>query len=304
MKRFFKQIGLFCLPLVTMIGVFIGASTYHIRKNADFSIPPNCKNIIAGHSHAALAYNDSILQGYYNVAQTAEGYPYTYFKVKKILTNNEHIKNVYVEFTNNQIIKWSTARVWGEYFVVNQKRCFTVQDDFSFFLKASYHHSNIDDIFKIAKNVVKNNFNFLTQKDPSYINYFWRDTKDLHNVFDRNALKNNANKKVEKENAQSFSLEAVKEIENSVNFKYLIKIKEFCALKNVNLILLRSPFTNMHDQSNELIFQNLLERNFSDIEFLDFHEFPLPDSCFADANHLNKIGKDSFSTYLIQHVFK
>lgn len=54
---------------------------------------------------------------------------------------------------------------------------------------------------------------------------------------------------------------------------------------------------NYNYQQNELIFQKIWKDKFKEVTFLDFKDFPLNDSDFADIEHLNDKGAKKFSTY-------
>ena len=68
-----------------------------------FSIPTAKSSVILGHSQSECGFNDSLIEGFYNLSQSGEGYPYSYFKAKKILENNNHIDHIFIVYTNNQI---------------------------------------------------------------------------------------------------------------------------------------------------------------------------------------------------------
>ena len=73
------------IPLSLVFTISYLWSTNIIEKGSYFSIPNEIHSVILGHSHSACAFNDSIIDGFYNLSQNTEGYPYTYFKAQKII---------------------------------------------------------------------------------------------------------------------------------------------------------------------------------------------------------------------------
>ena len=87
------------------------------------------------------------------------------------------------------------------------------------------------------------------------------------------------------------------EEELGYQFDYLMKIVELCKIYNVELILINTPTYKSEIYSNNTL-QSYYNRYFSQIKYLDFSDFVLPDSGYGDIEHLNYKGAEIFSQYL------
>ncbi len=85
-----------------------------ISKNANFQLLSTTENVLFGHSHSECAFNDSLITNFKNLSNSGESYFYILPKVKNIVSQNPQIKNVFIEFTNNQITTNMNNWIWGE----------------------------------------------------------------------------------------------------------------------------------------------------------------------------------------------
>jgi hypothetical protein len=74
-----------------------------MRSKAQFTLETPVENVIFGHSHPECAYNDSLIGNFKNLAQSRQSYFYSFSKIKNVHKQNPQIKNIFIEFTNNQI---------------------------------------------------------------------------------------------------------------------------------------------------------------------------------------------------------
>ena len=93
----------------------------------------------------------------------------------------------------------------------------------------------------------------------------------------------------------SYTLENYTE---SYNIQYLKRIIEHCRSKKKPVFFVRSPqHANWPFLENEKNFQAILKTKFPGVEFLDFNDFPIKNTEFADLNHLNPAGAEIFSNW-------
>jgi hypothetical protein len=114
MNRFIKRYLLFVSLFLLTIILELVITNSIIDRKAIFNSKKTTKYIIAGDSHPECAFNDSLLPGFTNYAQSGESYFYTFFKIKKLIEQNKNIEAVFVEFTNNQITKEMDGKIWGD----------------------------------------------------------------------------------------------------------------------------------------------------------------------------------------------
>lgn len=295
MKRFLKNSVIFAFGLSLLFLLFFSISTSYISKGNYFSIPKNVKNIILGHSHSACAFNDSLIDGFYNLSQNTEGYPYSYFKLKKILEHNNHVEQVFVELTNNQITAWGENRVSGLYLDVNMPRNFPVMD--AGFVGLSFVESkNPKRILNAVIQGNKSNAEFLFSNSDNYIQYVWKTHKTPTRAYKGPKVDAAKESRHPKTGTPQSDVQVL-----GTNLEYLVKLIQLCQAKRVALYFVRSPMPPNTVIVNESDFQRFLKtKEFQDIPFLDFKEYPLPNPMFADKQHLNKQGQDLFSIFFNQ----
>ncbi|MEM7187613.1 MAG: hypothetical protein AAF466_13240 [Bacteroidota bacterium] len=288
MRRFLKHSILFLFGVITLFVVFLYASSAYIASGDYFNVPKEVTMLFMGHSHSACAYEDNIIEGAYNISQNTEGYPYTYFKLKKLLEHNEQISRVFVEFTNNQITPFAKNRVSGSYLHVNMPRSFPVMAPS--FVSAQFIQNK--NPITIAKAIVKgsrSNAEFLTQPEQDYVTAQWRDHETPDRTFDPgDALRTTPGSSPPAQNTLP-----------ATNLDYLARIVALCENRGVQLFFVRSPMPAKTQLPNEPQFQEqLASKRFAHVPFLDFKNYPLPNDRFADKQHLNRRGQKQFSHFV------
>jgi hypothetical protein len=115
--------------------------------------------------------------------------------------------------------------------------------------------------------------------------------------------------KIERSDASSLKQASKASLDNNINDKkgnnlsimnieYLRKIIDFCKYNHKKVLLVRCPqHKNFEFRKNEKIFSQIKNNYLSDVELLDFNNFPLRDDEFADYGHLNYKGALKFSSY-------
>ena len=292
MKRFLKNSVIFILGLSLLFLLFFSVTTSYISKGDYFSVPKRVENIILGHSHSACAFNDSLIDGFYNLSQNTEGYPYSYFKLKKVLERNDHVRQVFVELTNNQITAWGENRVSGLYLDVNMPRSFPVMDA-SFVWSTLIKSKNPKRTLNALIQGNKSNAEFLLSGNDNYIHHIWKTHKTPSRSYQAPEIDE------AEESVQPIPEIREPEVQTlGTNLEYLVKVIQLCQAKGVALYFVRSPMPPNTVIANEPEFQRFLKsKEIRNTPFLDFKEYPLPNPMFADKQHLNKQGQDLFSIF-------
>ncbi|MDR0427925.1 MAG: hypothetical protein LBH12_04905, partial [Dysgonamonadaceae bacterium] len=79
---------------------------------------------------------------------------------------------------------------------------------------------------------------------------------------------------------------------------YLLKIAELCKSRDVELILLNVPMYKPEVYGDNELANDFHDAYLSDVKYMDYSAFTLPDSCYRDIGHLNYRGARIFSQYL------
>lgn len=282
MKIFFKKVAVFHgLVLITIL-LIVFIPIFVIKKNSTFKLKENKTIALFGHSHPECAFNDSIISDIRNLANAAESYFYTFQKIKKIIPENPQIKTVFIEFTNNQIDKKAEQWIWGYDKMSNAFPTYSPfinTEDFNLLFKNNFK----DLVTCISISSKKNLIRIINS------NYTFVENMGFRPRIDRDELENDRNKNLHNKSLDNFDI-------SEVNLQYLRKIIDYCRSQKIEIYLIRTPTHKDYKYvKNEKKFQEIRNKDFSDVEFLDFIYFITSDEHFSDLDHLNYKGAEVFS---------
>lgn len=292
MKRLLTRF-VFFLTIFGIAWVMVAAIIYTlVDDDVYFRLPAETRSLILGHSQAECAFNDSLIGGCRNFAQSGESYFYTYYKAKRLLEANPQIETVFLSFSNNQVRKAIDGWIYQSTYLNNKGpryAPFYSIEDRAFLLSI-----NPGGYLKMEGLGLKKNLHFLLLKKPagSYVKKLkWGGYLSLKvNKLDslaavRTRTPHNADTTV-----------------SVYNIRYLKKIIGLCKQHDVRLVLVRSPLHSSFPAENETQFQAMLQRELKEVPFLDFKDFPLGNEEFADEQHLNRQGAAKFSRYFRSYL--
>ena len=295
MKIFLYKTAIFIGFCVLIISLTFYLSTTLIKNKAKFLIDLPVKNAVFGHSHPECAYNDTLIHDFKNFAQSRQSYFYSFVKIKNVISQNKSIKNVFIEFTNNQIHKNKDNWIWDDSAISNR-----LPNYLPFLDKGQinllYTKNSKSFVAGASKSFRYNLTNLLLFKydySAKIGGYRWLD----HTMKDSSI--------VGLEKTQSTTSDKKHSELSHENIKYLEKIVKYCKDHNINIYLIRSPqHKYCPDRNNEKIFIEIKNTKFKEVEFLDFNDFPLKNNEFADLSHLNIKGAKNFSIWFDEIIGK
>lgn len=274
--------------LIVIISFFVGN---RILENSNYyKLLNSTRYIVFGDSKPESAFNDDLIENTINLSNSGEAYFYTYLKARKFVSNNSQIEAVFIEFSNNSIEQIAESAIWDDVYLPIR-------------LPTYLPHMNYDEIKLIWE---KNRSGFLNNLPKSILRNIYRNYK--HILFNEKGfikenrfggylfLTRNKTDSILSEMSEKRELEnSSVQLANS-NLTYLSKLINYCHREKVKVYLIRTPLhskvTNSH---NEKLFQEILSKEYAEIEFLDFSKFPLSNSEFGDLSHLNFKGAEKFS---------
>lgn len=282
MQRFIKNtILIFALFLVVVIGsIYTSSKLCYALFN--FQIPVEKTTLITGHSLAECAIDDSIYTDAINLSQSATGYFYSYLKIKELINNNPHVDTIILGISYSDIGEGADER-FSSFKRLKSKlprHLFICSKDE---LIDIYNAVGLELLFCLPPSIYRNMFMLGKGTDV-----FGSHRKLNINVLDAavdNALVTNS------ENAKLCTYE----------LEYLIKINSFCKDKSVKLILMHLPLHDSVVRGSHLYkikYTEIISAFTDNTTIVDYSEFEIPDSGFADRYHLNKDGSYLFSTYI------
>lgn len=285
MRQFIKLSITFLIVLFTLIFLLVESSEYLVKNNSDFKLSNNIEYLVLGHSHPECAFNDSLIENFKNISESGESYFYTYFKAKEIIEQNPSIEIVFIEFTNNQINESMNDWIWKEKYMYYRYPRYSPFMNFTDKIVLAknnllgYLNSASLSLKENSGRVINQNFNF-ANSIGGYL-YLNRDKTDSLVI----------NMKKDFSETEKFKI-------SEYNLKYLSKIIDLCENNGKRVFLIRSPLHSMYSgYSYEKTYQQIRNKYYSSIEYLDFSKFPLSNSEFGDLEHLNYKGAKIFSSY-------
>ena len=286
MKKFLNYSLIFITLVITFFTSLFFITKKIVIDKTNYKIEKSIDKIIIGHSHSECAFNDSLVNNCKNISASADSYFYSYYKLMTILNNNNNIKTIFVEFSNNQLTQQSDKWTWDDKYLPFKYQVygtFINKEGFNFLL-----NKNPKGLFAGQIKMLRQNIKIITTSHYNYLynrgGYLYLTGNNLKNELE-NQLKDNSNDKKDSIISES-------------NLIYLEKILSFCKEKNIKVYFIRSPMHNKYNGIyNELILQNICKTRFRTIEFLDFKDYPLEDSDFSDLEHLNYRGAKKFSIW-------
>lgn len=288
MNKFIKQTTVFIACCIFMLAALMFVPAYIVNKKSKFVIGEQYKIVLFGHSHPECAFNDTLIPGFKNLSHSAESYFYTYQKVKKVLSQNPQIETVLIEYSNNQIDEKMDDWTWGYKYMSNmfpQYASFMDKADIGVLIK-----NNPNDLMNCTSVLTRMNLLRIFTFNYNFTNTiggYLRIKNSLASSI-KPALNTAAN---ETTGATGLHL-------SEVNIQYLQKIIEYCHNMHKKVYLVRSPQHKSYEYlKNEKDFIRIKNIKFAAVAFLDFNNFPLKDSEFADPGHLNYKGAAKFSAW-------
>ncbi len=301
MKIFIINILKF-FSIIFILIIIVVASYYTIINREEFwKLPNNEKLIVFGSSRSTCAFSDELIPDFVNISSAGESYFYTQFKLKKIITSNQQLNTIFIEFDERDILKKHESWIWSEKYLRKRLATYLPIMDFQEFGVILKNNS------KAVLNIPPKNF--LKEALYSYYNL----------IFENNCFKSKSKRYGGAAYLERSLNDSLVEIEKSyreknkllnckideINIHYLIKILEFCKQNKVRVCFIKTPVHKMCYSKNEKeAYNEILNTNFSNIMFLNFEYFPLEDKDFSDFEHLNYIGAEKFSKWFAQILDK
>lgn len=267
---------------ITVVGsVITGACMY--MKNQDFKTEKNI--LVIGDSHTECAVDDDFFRRAANYSKSATAYIYSYAALRKFIADNPQIDTVLLSFHPSSLLferegEWifnesvmaEKIPVYLPYFSIEDYGLFIFHSQF---YKSAFSVPQVagDHYFGSDTNWAKSHFGEYLSLPYNRLQESLKKVKPLDNFDKRDTV-------------------------SRIALNYITKINDFCRQRNIALVLINAPMYKYKKYSNYIEFFENRKKHLGDLLFLDYGEFAMPDSCYADLTHLNKYGARLFSKYL------
>jgi hypothetical protein len=281
MKTFLKNFLLFLLPITIVLILSFIIIVYANNHSNTYKIESNISSIYIGDSHIQYAINDSLISGSLNLAQSAESFYFSYYKIKNILNHNPSIETVYLGLSYHNLSIYYDRFIDGEYSA-------DVAPNYFYLLPLKEQMRMINwkrnNIFPVISRITKNGLNSILNNNT--YPYIGRFTNQFDNTI---AINSSMDKRILFQYYTNDELNVF----SKLNIDYLDKIINLCRSKGVELITLNTPLHNYYNKRIPPIYKEKLIDiiNSKDLNNIDLSNFKLSDDCFIpDGDHVSKIG--------------
>lgn len=287
MKKFILKVCLFsALCAAALLGAF---AVYFLRMNAmSFALPPDRKILFIGDSHVEIGVNDALIAGAFNFAKSGDPYLDQLARLKKLLRDNPQIETVFVSVTPLAISRDGDARIFNGFTLQS-----IVPNALPIYSRRERQMYLSREPVTLAKFIFGKPIRLMASAlSPSRKRMMAR----LGAYFSSSGRR--LERSVRGERAAPHFRGNADVCGNALQIEYLRKIVDFTRSRGARVIFLNPPIFRAREFFDVPFFESVLRENFSDVEFWDYADFPVPDECRQDINHLNRWGAEIFSREL------
>ncbi|MDR1256999.1 MAG: hypothetical protein LBJ86_04575 [Spirochaetaceae bacterium] len=295
MKRFILNIVKFAFVSAAAVLAVVGG-TYLILDSASFKLPPEKNILVISDSTGENAINSDAFYQSVNLSRAATTYLYSYLKLKRFLRENPHIDTVLLGFNAPVLgragdeftfsIGWSIRQI-PYYCVLLDKESIAVLYKNKAPVVLSLLRIPVKNIRPLLKFMLKRKLDYNDLEMGPVLAFFGTGESG---ALERNVEEWEKNPKTEDDYISPVQLD------------YLQKIVTLCEESGVKLFLFTTPYYKS-EVYGETARQKLLryhETYLPETAWLDFTNFPLPDSGFRTFSYLSASGAEVFSRHLAQ----
>lgn len=294
MKLFIKKIIIFSLFFSLLISVFWFVSFLAFNR-VSFKIPNDKTILVIGDSHTECAINDQILTQAFNISQSDIHHFYSFIKLRKILSENPHIKTVVISYyyEDFNIIKddrlsdsrYLEAKLPIHFFLMTVPEILLLIKDYPF------------DLFKIFITAPKNLVKDVMNDKSITINKKWGGYLYL----ERDKLNEDLELLKERITGAPLDVSAY----DSLYLKYLKKMYELSIENGKDVYLINTPVFIEVIREDEYLenYNNFANLFLPKAHVLNHASLEIPIEGYGDSTHLNYKGAIIYSNFLKEEVF-
>ncbi|MDC0338335.1 hypothetical protein OAN33_02240 [Flavobacteriales bacterium] len=255
------------------------------------------KNIlIIGDSQFKTGLNDEMFNSAWNIAQSAEPIPISYWKLKKIAEATK-IDTILISISHQRLSFFNDSKfVRDKYKNEFFKRMYPLQIDF--------RNSNVKiDQFDYFKIVYQQMCLFPKSKHNTYIGEFSKSTNNnasLKKPYDFSKLDSRISQHFFINNKTPYEV-------SKVSLSYIDSIISFAKFRKITPVFIALPVhkTYLKRVPERILkqFKSLaLKFETSGVDFLDYSDLKIADSLFLDYDHINKTGSKIMTKQIIKDL--
>lgn len=293
MKKFLLKVCLFFgLCAAVIVGTY---AAYFVRlRTMSFALPPDKKIVFIGDSHIEVGVNETLIPNAYNFAKGGDPYLDQLARLKRLLEDNPQVETIFITATPHSLARYGDQRIFSDFAM--QK---IVPTAFPLYSRRERDLYLKKDPLRLAKFLLKNPIETLS----AALSWQRRAMAQLGSRKDLGG--NNLARSIAVERGLrpgKKKLHGDDSCGTELEVAYLREIVELTRSRGARIIFLNPPLYRAEEFFDVAYFENLLKEKFSDVEFWDYADFPMPDDCRLDINHLNRWGAEIFSRELAERM--
>lgn len=295
MSLFIKKVILFNLFFLTVFIVILSVilSLNRIRvKSCLFG--DEIETLIAGDSHTMWSIDDKRLDKVRNISLNAEGYIYTYAKLKHLLKQKSNIKELYLGLSYHNLSGYYDDYLYGGHALSFFHRYIPVlgPEDYLKLFK-----SNPKNIIKMSPILLREGIWSLFNDKSAFLGTF--PSQIMRQTLDPEKMK----ERIKDQYYRNGSVVTF----SKMNIEYLIKIIDLCKSYNVKVTALATPLQKDYNWLIPCQYTDEYNRFTREhgLAVFDFSGLELPDSCYLpDGDHVNYNGALVITEYFKEYITK
>lgn len=273
MNMFLRKLSLISILLIVLLTI-MGMARKALIQRHSWKLPESVHILFLGASHINHAIDDSMMKSAINWTRGSERYMYTYIKLQHLLPENPQVDTVFLELAPTDL--WEDTDY--KYHMLNEQAGY-VRIYWPFY-KLEHWKVVLEEPVQVAGFVI----NTLFTSNGLEREAWWNEMGGYYNVTDTMDATKVTRKLVKHDG-----------FGHQVNYYYLRQIITICHQRNIKLFFLETPTYHPEYFYDQEYFYKAYQKNFSDVEFLDYSKWPMADDERYDAHHLNHKGAVRFT---------
>lgn len=273
MKKYLRNLVALSLLFVGVLLSLVVVRMVIIREHS-WSLPSNVHVVFLGASHINKGIDDSLMADAINWSRASERYMYTFIKLQHLIPQNPQIDTIFIEFAPTDV--WEDADY--KYYDLNEQSGY-VKTYWPF-----YESDNWKLVLKEPLQVVDLVIKSLLETEDLDHDKWWSHMGGYE------ALSDCMDPELVKE-----SLEVSRGYGHDANYYYLRRIIDLCTMHDIKLFFLETPTYHPEYFFDQAYYRKAYHDYFSDVELIDYSDWPADDTERYDAHHLNDKGAQRFT---------
>lgn len=273
MKRYLYSLLAIC-GIVVFVVIALAALRFHTVNAIDWRLPQEKHILFMGASHPHRGICDSLTSSAINLAYSSERYMYTYIKLQHLIPANSQIDTIFLQCSSTDLCEYTD---W-KYHVANEQSFFIA--NYWPLFRSEHWEVFRGETFQILPLILQGLLRpktFFSSKNKKAILGAYIGCNDNRQIIDTAKIVSTIGT-------------ADTSYGHKVNYRYLRKIIDCCRDNNIKLYLVYYPVWHPELFYDQRYCDSIRRTLFSDVEFLDYSDWPCNLGERYDAHHLNHKG--------------